>query len=127
MESDVNTIARYHSFHDWYLCGLSADMVGEIVELKLMFDNRKDRARVLFKGATRCLVNDFLIQNIIYSMDVLSDYDSEAFKQARSALDKSYPWGRDKAPKQIVSISASIGADLLIEFESIEVISEQPM
>lgn len=124
MESNSDAIARYHSFHDWYLCGLSADMFGEIVELNLMFDDRKVRARVLFKGATRCLMNEFLIQNIIYSMDVLSDYESDKYKQVRQALDNSYPWGRDKAPKPIASVSATIGAELLIEFDSLEVLSE---
>ncbi|WP_143746416.1 hypothetical protein [Caballeronia catudaia] len=124
MEENSSVIARYHSFHDWYLCGVSADMFSKVVELTLMFDNRKDRARLRFSGATRCLVKDFLIQNIIYSVDVLSDFESQEFKQARSALDCSYPWGKDKPPKPIASISASIGADLLIEFDSVDVESE---
>ncbi|WP_321883776.1 hypothetical protein [Paraburkholderia bannensis] len=124
MESNSSVIARYHSFHDWYLCSVSTDMFDSVVELRLMFDNRKDRVRVTFKGATRCLVKDFLIQNIIYSIDILSDFESKEFIQARSDLDASYPWGKDKAPKPIASISASIGAELLIEFDSVEVDSE---
>lgn len=99
-------------------------MFQAVVELKVMFDNRKDRARIVFKGATRCLLTDFLIQNIIYSVEVLSDFSSREFQQARSSLDSSYPWGRDKPPKAIASVSASIGADLLIEFDSLEVHAE---
>ncbi|MCE4543225.1 MULTISPECIES: hypothetical protein [unclassified Caballeronia] len=121
MEENSSVIAQYHSFHDWYLCGVSADMFNEIVELKLMFDDRKSRVRLRFNGATRCLVRDFLIQNIIHSVDVLTDYASPEFKQARSTLDGSYPWGKDKPPKPIASVSASIGADLLVEFESLDV------
>jgi hypothetical protein len=124
MEANASVIDKYHSFHDWYLCGVSSDMFGEIIELKLMFDDRKDRVRLTFSGATRCLMNEFLIQNIIHSMNLLSDFASPEFKQARATLDGSYPWGKDRAPKPIVSITASIGADLLIEFDSVTVVPE---
>lgn len=125
MEKNSSIIAQYHAFHDWYLCAISADMFEAVVELRLLFDNRKDRVRVVFRGATRCLVKDFLIQNIISSMTVLSDFESPQFKQARSALDNSYPWGEDGPPRLIASIDASIGADALIEFDSVEVYPEQ--
>jgi hypothetical protein len=121
VESNSSVITQYHSFHDWYLCGISTDMFNSVVELSVMFDNRKDRARLIFRGATRCLVKDFLIQNIIFSIDVLSNYESQEFKQAQLDLDNSYPWGKDKSPKPIALISASIGAELLIEFDSVEV------
>jgi hypothetical protein len=63
-----NVIETFESFRGWYLTGISADMGAGIVELALMFDDRSKRVRVLFKGASRCLVNGFLIQNIIYEM-----------------------------------------------------------
>jgi hypothetical protein len=53
--------ATFDSFHDWYLLAIAADMDKQLVELRLMFDNRIDRVRLLFKGASRCLVEDFLI------------------------------------------------------------------
>ena len=40
---------------------------------------------------------------------------------ALAALDKSYPWGRNKPRRQIASITATLGAELLIEYESVEV------
>ncbi|WP_157652298.1 hypothetical protein [Burkholderia ubonensis] len=115
------TIEKYESFHDWYLLGLTADMDKEVVELYLMFDNKKDRARLLFKGATRCWCNDFLIQNIIYSIKVLTDFNSDEYRQALAALDKSYSWGKGKPLKSIASVQATLGAELLVEFDSLEV------
>jgi hypothetical protein len=116
--------ATPESFHDWYLLGVAADMDKQRVELRLMFDNRKDRVRLVFKGASRCLVNDFLIQNIIYSLKVLTDRASDAYVDALSALDRSYPWGKGQPLKNIASIQASLGAEMLVEFESMVVESE---
>ncbi|AXL49003.1 hypothetical protein DSC91_000634 [Paraburkholderia caffeinilytica] len=114
-------IKKHESFHDWYLLGVAADLdIGE-VELRLMFDNKKDYARVIFKGASRCLVNDFLIQNIIYSMEVLTDFEADEYKQALGALDNSYSWGRNKPRKNIAAITATLGAELFIEFDSLAV------
>ncbi|WP_044042236.1 hypothetical protein [Caballeronia insecticola] len=121
MESIAQVIEQYDGFHDWYLSAVSTDMSEKVVELTLTFGKKKKRVSLLFSGATRILMNEFLIQNIIYSMDVLHDYQSDEFKRARVTLDKSYPWGKDGLPKPIVSINATIGADLLIEFDSLDV------
>ena len=91
-----------------------------------MFDNKKDHARVVFKGASRCLVHNFLIQNIIYSMDVLTDFDSDKYKRALDALDNSYSWERNKPRKNIAAITATLGAELFIEFDSLTVESVPP-
>jgi hypothetical protein len=117
----MKIIEQYESFHDWYLLGIAADMDKEVVELRLMFDNKKDRVQLSFSGATRCWVNDFLIQNIIYSIKVLTDFNSDEYQKALDLLDKSYPWGEGKPLKKIASIQATLGAELLIEFDSLEV------
>ena len=101
--------------------GVAADLDAGEVELRLMFDNRKDHARVIFKGASRYLVNDFLMQNVIYSMDVLTDFESDEYKRALDALDNSYSWGRNKPRKNIAVITATLGAELFIEFDSLAV------
>ncbi|EEA00365.1 hypothetical protein BH160DRAFT_4312 [Burkholderia sp. H160] len=85
----MTIIKEYESFHDWYLLGVAADMDNEAVELCLMFDNKKDRVRLSFNGATRCWVNDFLIQNIIYSIKVLTDFNSDEYRKALASLDKA--------------------------------------
>ncbi|MFC0402857.1 hypothetical protein [Paraburkholderia rhizosphaerae] len=120
----MDILEKYESFHDWYLLGVAVDMDKQVVDLQLIFDNKIDRVRLRFKGATRCLVDDFLIQNIIYSMEVLSVHESDAYKQALSRLDRSYPWGKDQPLKKIASIQATLGAELLVEFESMEAVPE---
>ncbi|NML33412.1 hypothetical protein [Paraburkholderia antibiotica] len=114
---------KLNAFHDWYLMGVLADREARIVELALMFDNGKDRARVQFKGATRCLANDFLIQNIIYEVKVLTDFESPDYQRALHALEKSY-FGKESRPnKPIASLSATLGAELPIEFDTVEVVT----
>lgn len=119
--SQMKIIEQYESFHDWHLLGIAADMDQEQVELRLIFDNKIDRVRLLFSGATRCWVNDFLMQNIIYSIKVLTDFNSEDYRKALALLDKSYVRGEGKPLKNIVFIEATFGAELLIEFDSLEV------
>lgn len=114
----MNVIEKFGSFHDWYILGVFADMDRNLVELQLVFDNKKDRVRLIFTGASRCLINEFLIQNIIYSLDVLDDFTSPEYHRALDALDQSYPWGKNKPHKNIARIQATLGADVLIEFES---------
>ncbi|OLL28045.1 hypothetical protein BTH42_29140 [Burkholderia sp. SRS-W-2-2016] len=117
----MNTIEKYEFFHDWYLTGISADLTGGTVELALMFDDREKRARLLFKGASRCLVNDFLIQNIISEVRILTDHSTHDYGRALDALEKSYFGKASGAPKPIAVFSATLGAELLIEFETLEI------
>ena len=122
----MNAIEKYGFFHDWYLTGISADMTGGIVELALMFDDRKQRARIVFKGASRCLVNDFLIQNIIYEAKILTDSSTHEYGRALDSLEKSYFGKVSGEPKPIAVFSATLGAELLVEFDSLEVEPEAP-
>lgn len=122
----MNVIETYESFHDWYLLGVLADMDRNLVELQLVFDNKQDRARLIFTGASRCLINEFLIQNIIYSLEVLDDFESPDYARALDALDQSYPWGKDQPRKNIASIQASLGAEAYIEFDHVTVAPNPP-
>lgn len=119
----MNVIEKYQSFHDWYIMGVAVNMDRKLVELHLMFDNKNDHVHVRFSGATRCWINDFLIQNIIYSIKILSVFDGDEYKSALSLLDKSYSWGRDKPLKNIAVIAPTLGADVLIEFDTVEVVT----
>jgi hypothetical protein len=121
----MNIIDTYESFHDWYLTGITADMDRQTVELRLMFDDRKDRVRLRFSGATRCWMNDLLIQNIVYSIKVLSQFDTDDYRQALASLDQSYSWGKGKPLKYIAVVQATLGAEGLIEFDSLEVERER--
>ena len=48
----MDIIEKYESFHDWYLLGVAADRDKKLLELQLIFDNKMDRVRLLFKGAS---------------------------------------------------------------------------
>jgi hypothetical protein len=125
-EQRMQAIETYQSFHDWYLVGVEVDEVTKTVVLNLLFDNRKDRVRLVFSGATRCWISEFLIQNIILTTKILTDFDSIEYAAALAALDKSYPWGRNQPRKLIVAIEATLGAELLIECEAVEAQSLDP-
>lgn len=126
MNHAMDLIKRFNSFHDWYLMGISADREASVVELALMFDNRKDRARIRFTGATRCLANDFLIQNIIYDVKIFANFESPDYLRALDALEKSY-FGKENRPnKPIAAISATLGAELLVEFDTMDVVTDLP-
>lgn len=117
----MDAIKKYESFHDWYLIGIEVDQPQRQVVLNVLFDNKMDRARIVFSGATRCLMRDFLIQNIIFTTKVLANFESDEYCTTLAALDKSYPWGQNQPHKPIVSIEATLGAELFIECESVEV------
>lgn len=117
----MDTFEEFDSFHDWYILGIAASKDKSEIVLSLLFDNKRDRTRLKFKGASRCIVNDFLIENIILSISVLSDFESDEYRKALSALDKSYPWGKGKPPKKIAAVQATLGAEMFIEFDSTEV------
>jgi hypothetical protein len=125
MSHAMDLIKKFNSFHDWYLMGIFADREAGVIELSLMFDNRKDRACVKFQGATRCFVNDFLIQNIIYDVKILTDFDASDYRRALDALEKSY-FGKESRPnKPIAVLTATLGAELLIEFDTVEAVELQ--
>ncbi|WP_321909871.1 MULTISPECIES: hypothetical protein [unclassified Paraburkholderia] len=117
-------LTAWNHFHDWYLRGVSADMNAGIVELTLMFDDRKTRARVLFKGVSRCLMNDFLIQNIIYNAKILTDYSVEEYARALGMLEKSYFGKENHNPKPIAMFTATLGAEILVEFDTFDVMPD---
>ncbi|NIF54010.1 hypothetical protein [Burkholderia sp. Ax-1724] len=123
----MDTLKQYEFFHDWYLIGISADMDARIMELLLILDDIAQQARVIFQGASRCLVNDFLIQNIVYDAKILRDHDSTEYKQALESLEKSYFGKAYYQPKPIAVFSATLGADLLVEFDSFEIKPVSPM
>jgi hypothetical protein len=118
----MNELKALNYFHDWYLIGAEVDETQRRVVLNVLFDNRKDRARIVFSGATRCLMRDFLIQNIILRTKILANFESDEYAAALAALDTSYPWGRNQPRKVIVSIEATLGAELLVECDDVEVI-----
>jgi hypothetical protein len=107
------------SFHDWYMVGVAVDMNEHELTIQLCDSFKKRLATICFHGATRFIVDGFAAQNIIYSLSVLSENSSE-YASARTALEASHPWGEDWPMKKIARISASLGAEVVVEFDSMQ-------
>jgi hypothetical protein len=73
---------------------------------------------LIFRGATRFLPTEMLMQNIVYDIKDLMP-GSDAYQNAKTLLDKTY-WKVKKPGSRIITITASLGAELFIEFESVE-------
>lgn len=122
----IDNFDRFRSFHDWIFAGYCADNRGGTVHLELVSDDFKEHKTIIFMGATRCLVRDYGMENIVYSLEILTDFEAPKFKLARQVLDRSSPFGRGLAPKKIAVLSASFGGEAWIEYSKYRILSENP-
>jgi hypothetical protein len=90
------------------------------------FDRFQSFHTIIFMGATRCLVTDYGMENIVYSLDMLSDFESPKFKVARQILDRSTPFGRGLPPQKIAVLTASFGGEAWIEYSKYRILSKNP-
>jgi len=120
----IDNFDRFHSFHDWIFSGISASNSARTVHLELVSDDFREHATIIFMDATRCLVTDYGMENIVYSIDILSDFESPKFITARQVLDRSTPFGRGLPPKKIAMLTASFGGEAWIEFSGYRVLSK---
>jgi hypothetical protein len=107
------------SFHDWFIVGVAVDMDAHELTIQLCDDYKKRFATIQFKNATRFIVEGFVAQNIVYSLTLLSENSTE-YASAREALEKSHPWGANWPMKKIARISASLGAEVTVEFDRLQ-------
>jgi hypothetical protein len=96
------------------------------VHLELVSDDFKEHKTIIFMDVTRCLVTDYGMENIVYSLDILADFDSPKFMAARQILDQSTPFDRGLPPKKIAMLSASFGGEAWIEYNQYRVLSRNP-
>ena len=122
----LDNFDRFNSFHDWVFAGYSADSRGGAVHLELVSDDFKEHKTIIFMDVTRCLVTDYGMENIVYSLDILADFDSPKFMAARQILDQSPPFDRGLPPKKIAMLSASFGGEAWIEYSQYRVLSRNP-
>ena len=120
----LDNFDRFNSFHDWIFAGFWSDNRRSTVYLELVSDNFKERKTIVFMDVTRCLVTDCGVENIVYSLDILYDFDSPKFTAAREILDKSTPFGSDLPPKKIAVLTASFGGEAWIEYSGYRVLSK---
>jgi hypothetical protein len=109
-----------NSLHDSYIIGINIDHLSSIVTLKMRLDDAI--TSLVFHGATRFLLTEMLIQNIVYDIVELAP-GSEAYLSAKANFDKTY-WLVENPGSRIVSITASLGAEIMIEFRDVEVKAE---
>ncbi len=109
-----------NDLHDWYIDGVMMKP-SEVVFSVRSYDGTRKKIR--FSGATRCLLNNWFIQNIIYEAKIISaDKDPELYRAEIAPLDAQYPARLSMADQNILLISASIGVEGIIEFRDFEVI-----
>jgi hypothetical protein len=120
----LDNFDRFNSFHDWIFAGIGSDNRCSTVYLELVSDNFTEHKTIIFMDVTRCLVTDYGIENIVYSLDILSDFHSPKFIAAREILDRSTPFGSGLPPKKIAVLTASFGGEAWIEYNGYRVLSK---
>lgn len=112
-------MAFENDLHDWYLDGVMLDASSITLHLRF-YDRRK---KVLFKGMTSCVMDNFLPQNVINEAKVITPIDDpDRFKEESSRLDRRYPYRKSTAESKILSIIGSVGAELTVDFTQMEMI-----
>jgi hypothetical protein len=107
-----------NDLHDWYIDGIMLAPSGVTLFVHL-YEARKE---IRLGGATRCLLNDLLILNIIAEAKIISANEEPELYQAEIArLDASYPARSSGTATNILSISSSVGMEGIIEFRDVEV------
>ncbi|MBR8279068.1 hypothetical protein KDX28_01025 [Burkholderia vietnamiensis] len=98
--------------HDWYIDGVEVE--GSNLRLSIHF--QQQRKVLFFSGVSRCLLNNFLIQNVICELNILSASENpERYGVALGTLNEAYPWPPSEE-KKIAMISPSVGAEMIVEF-----------
>ena len=107
-----------NDLHDWCIDGVML-APSEVTLFVHLYEARKE---IRLLGATRCLLNDLLIQNIISEAKIISADQQPELHQAEIArLDASYPRRWSGTAPNILMISASVGLEGIIEFRDLEV------
>lgn len=111
--SDVDSLDR---FHDWNIDILTTGEDNRLI-LGLQFNDR--RATVTFVGTSRCSVKNFGPKNIVRGMEIFqagqTGYDVALTELAR--LNRL----SEKLGQHVAFVTTTAGAELLVEFEAIEI------
>jgi hypothetical protein len=107
------------AFHDWYIDGFKLERSAAVLFVHFYEKKRE----IHFSGVTRCLINSFMFQNVIYQMSITSwDCSRELFLEAKKSLDETYPVLDGRNGSKIMSILPSVGAHILIEFSELSIV-----
>jgi hypothetical protein len=119
MVTESKAIQFENDLHDWYIDGVM--LLDGSMSLYVHF--YEEQKIIKFNGVTRCLINELLIKNIIYEAKILSAADHhDLFQVQIQRLDETYPrkWA-EPTGIHILQITASVGADFVVEFDNLEI------
>jgi hypothetical protein len=112
----MDELKKFVYFHDWDI-DILAVREGNRLTLGLKFDDR--RATVTFVGTSRCAVEHFGLTNIVYDIKILQPGEAR-YDKALAVLA-----GTDRFSEKpgccIAFVAATAGAELVVEFESMEI------
>jgi hypothetical protein len=112
----MDILNRFVFFHDWQIDSISTREENKLV-LVLRLDRRS--VELTFSGTSRCVVEHFGILNIVYDITILRPDDSQ-YEPARLILTKSDRFS--KVPgKEIALVTATAGAEIVVEFNALEI------
>lgn len=115
--NDMGDLKTFNHFHDWYIDTFHVSKERETLTLGLYLQDR--RASVSFVGMNRCVLENLGLQNIVYGIEVLEP-GTPRYEKAQRILARAERW-TDNKPSQVAQIFSTCGADLIVEFDSLEI------
>ncbi|APA84718.1 hypothetical protein BJG93_04435 [Paraburkholderia sprentiae WSM5005] len=116
----MDKLEGFHYFHDWNIDALA---VRDRHKLVVMLEYDGKRATATFSGTTRCTVEHFSVSNnIVFEIKILRPGDAN-YDLALAMLSKSERFSRT-AGRQVAIVLATAGAELAVEFETLEIDAE---
>lgn len=117
MDIYMETLQHFDYFHDWNIEGLAIRDRHKLI-ISLEYDGK--RATAVFNGVSRCTVEHFSVSNnIVFELKILGPGDTN-YDLALAMLSKSERFA-DASGREIAIIVATAGAELAIEFDSLEI------
>ncbi|TDV18332.1 hypothetical protein [Paraburkholderia caballeronis] len=113
----MKKLEEFDYFHDWNIDSLT---VRDRHKLIISMEYDGNHATVIFNGTSRCTVEHFSVSNnIIFEMKLLKPGDTN-YDLALAMLSKSERFS-DTQGSQTAIVLATAGAELAIEFESLDI------
>lgn len=113
---DMDDLKKFVYFHDWHI-DILAVREGNRLTLGLKFNEQ--RATLTFVGTSRCAIEHFGLVNIVYDIKILQPGDAH-YDRAQAALAKADRYSKMPG-RHIAFVAATAGAQLAIEFESLDI------
>ncbi|MFT4064823.1 hypothetical protein [Paraburkholderia sp.] len=116
----MDKLKEFDYFHDWNIDALA---VRDRHKLIVMLEYDGKHATATFNGTSRCTVEHFSVSNnIVFEIKLLEPGDTN-YDLALAMLSKSERFS-DTPGCQIAIVLATAGAELAVEFETLEIDAE---